>query len=338
MPAVNTKNTSTQTLFTAGQKGYHSYRIPALAVTTSSVLAFCEARKFTGRDHDEIDILLRRSTDGGLTWAERQLVIASGGRTCGNPCPIVDRDTGQIHLLFSKDNQQIFSTRSGDDGLTWAEPTEITEQAKAPAWSFVGTGPGHGIQLSSGRLLAPCWSDESPGPLTWAPNPNWGKIQSSYALYSDDHGQSWRYTANITTDATDECMAVELADGTLYMDMRSRQEKKCRARSLSQDGGQTWSQAEYDTRLPEPSCQGSILRANNTIYLTHPSNPDDRTHLALYHSQDNCQTFSSPTIFYEGPAAYSDLTATDTHLLCFFEADRSGRLVLEHIDPNHLTP
>ena len=326
-------------LFTAGQEGYHSYRIPALAVAASGiVLAFCEARKYTGRDHDEIDILLRRSKDGGQTWSERAIVIESGGQTCGNPCPIVDRDTGQIHLLFSKNNQQIFIGHSADEGRTWTEPKEITAQAKDPTWSFVGTGPGHGIQLASGRLLAPCWSDESPGPLTWAPNPNWGKVQSSYALYSDDHGQTWQHSRNITQDATDECMAVELSDGSLYMDMRSRQNKKCRARSISQDGGQSWSSAEYDTRFPEPSCQGSILRTDKAIYLAHPSNPDDRTHLALYHSLDDCQTFSSATILYEGPAAYSDLAATDTGLLCLFEADRSGRLVLEHIDPDHLAP
>ena len=327
-------------LFTSGRNGYHTYRIPALVTTPAgAVLAFCEGRKHTGRDDDEIDLLCRRSQDGGHTWTDLQIVVPSGGRTCGNPCPITDRDTGRIWLLFCKDNQQIFTTHSDDEGDTWAEPTEITAQAKDPAWSYVGTGPCHGIQLASGRLLAPCWSDESPGPATWAPDPpNWGKIQSSYALMSDDHGQTWHHSQNITRDASDECAAAELPDGSLYMDMRSRQGKRCRARARSQDGGQTWTPAEYVPELPEPSCQGSILRIDNTLYLIHPSNPDDRTHLALYHSRDGAQTFSAPTIVYHGPAAYSDLVNTDTHLLCLFEADRSQRLILERIDPHHLDP
>ncbi|MCH2660530.1 glycoside hydrolase, partial [bacterium] len=248
-------------LFTSGRNGYHTYRIPALVTTPAgAVLAFCEGRKHTGRDDDEIDLLCRRSQDGGRTWTDLQIAVPSGGRTCGNPCPITDRDTGRIWLLFCKDNQQIFTTHSDDEGDTWAEPTEITAQAKDPAWSYVGTGPCHGIQLASGRLLAPCWSDESPGPATWAPDPpNWGKIQSSYALMSDDHGQTWHHSQNITRDASDECAAAELPDGSLYMDMRSRQGKRCRARARSQDGGQTWTPAEYVPELPEPSCQGNIM-------------------------------------------------------------------------------
>ena len=90
-----------QDLFISGQEGYHTYRIPALAVAPDgAVLAFCEARRHTGRDDDQIDILLRRSTDGGRTWEPRQRIIADGERTCGNPCPVVDHDRGAVLLPF----------------------------------------------------------------------------------------------------------------------------------------------------------------------------------------------------------------------------------------------
>ena len=107
-------------LFVAGKGGFRTYRIPALVVSgRGTVLAFCEARRHTGEDYDEIDILVRRSTDGGRTWGARLMVVTDGDRTCGNPCPVVDNRTGAIVLPFCKDNQQVFITRSDDDGLSW---------------------------------------------------------------------------------------------------------------------------------------------------------------------------------------------------------------------------
>jgi sialidase-1 len=106
-------------LFTSGREGYHTYRIPALAVSThGTVLAFCEARRNSGRDDDEIDITLRRSLDSGQTWEPRRIAVSDGSRTCGNPCPVVDGHTGTILLPFCKDNQQVFLTWSEDEGQT----------------------------------------------------------------------------------------------------------------------------------------------------------------------------------------------------------------------------
>ena len=88
---------------------------------------------------------------------------------------------------------------------------------------------------------------------------------------------------------------VERVDGSLYMNMRSRQEKKQRAYSLSKDGGQTWSAVKFDARLPEPSCQGSIIRFTrepqsdrNRILLACPANPAARDHLTIRITYDEC--------------------------------------------------
>ena len=60
-------------LFTAHEGGYDVYRIPSMVVThKGTILAFCEARELpkdrTGADWAKIDILMRRSTDGGESW------------------------------------------------------------------------------------------------------------------------------------------------------------------------------------------------------------------------------------------------------------------------------
>ena len=326
-------------LFVSGTGGYVRYRIPALVVTVQgTVLAFCEARRRTGQDDDEIDIFVRRSMDGGRTWEDRRMVVSDGDRTCGNPCPVVDCRTGAVILTFCKDNQQVFVTRSDDDGLTWSEPEEITESVNEPTWSYLGTGPGHGIQLGSGRLLIPCWSDGSPGPATWRdPPPVWNQVQSSYAFFSDDGGRTWQRGEEMTRDASDECEAVELRDGTVYMNMRSRQGIKRRAYAHSTDGGQTWTEVEYDPNLPEPSCQGSVVRLDEgRVLLSHPANTEIRTHLTVRMSYDECRTWPVAKVLHEGLASYSDLAIADGHILCFHEADQSGRMILVRFAPDWL--
>lgn len=314
----------------AGEGGYHSYRIPALVVTTpGTVLAFCEGRRLTGHDDDQIDLLLRRSADGGVTWEPAEVAVAGGGRSCGNPCPVVEEHTGIVWLPFCKDNQEVWLTHSHDDGLTWGEPAEITAWAMDPAWSYVGTGPGHGIQLASGRLLIPCWCDESPPPPNGGPR-TWGQVQSSYALLSDDGGATWWAGDMLTRDASDECEAVEVAAGRVYLTLRSRQGAKARGYAWSPDEGETWSAVAYDEALPEPSCQGSVVRYDEgRVLMAHPSDRERRVRLAVRMSRDEGASWAVERVLEEGYGGYSDLAVTaEGEVLCLYEGDECKRLVL----------
>ena len=56
-------------VFQAGMDDVALYRIPGMVVTAKgTVLAYCEARMDSKSDWGEIEIHLRRSTDGGKTW------------------------------------------------------------------------------------------------------------------------------------------------------------------------------------------------------------------------------------------------------------------------------
>ncbi|HWI58328.1 MAG TPA: sialidase family protein, partial [Bacillota bacterium] len=89
-------------LFVAGTGGYHTYRIPALVTSApGTVLAFCEGRKSSASDTGKIDLLLKRSTDGGRTWEPQQIVWSDGDNVCGNPTPVLDESTGVIWLLMT---------------------------------------------------------------------------------------------------------------------------------------------------------------------------------------------------------------------------------------------
>ena len=71
----------------------------------------------------------------------------------GNPAPVLDATTGKIILAYCRDNKQVFTIESSDEGANWGNVSNITEAVTEPDWHFVGTGPPGGIQLQSGRLI-----------------------------------------------------------------------------------------------------------------------------------------------------------------------------------------
>ncbi|MBM4029555.1 MAG: exo-alpha-sialidase, partial [Planctomycetes bacterium] len=154
-------------VYVSGTAGYHTYRIPSLIVTKKgTILAFCEGRKNSRSDTGDIDLLMKRSADGGKTWSDAMLVWNDKGNTCGNPCPVVDQGTGVIWLLMTwnrgddneaaikagtgKDTRRVFVSSSADDGATWTRPVDITASVKHKDWRWYATGPGVGIQLQRG--------------------------------------------------------------------------------------------------------------------------------------------------------------------------------------------
>ncbi len=317
-----------QDLFESNTAGYHCFRIPSLLTTPDGIiLAFCEARRDSCRDHADVDLVMRRSLDGGRTWSKLTVLFNDDEHTIGNPCPVVDQRTGTIWLPFCRDNRSILMTSSSDAGLTWSEPVDITSVAKRDDWHWVGTGPGHGIQLQSGRLLIPCWADETP---------QLGQRQTSYVFYSDDSGRTWSIGGALTSNQSDECEVVELHDGTVYMNARSRQNQKKRAIAISRDEGRSWSPVSFDPLLPEPSCQGAVMRVMHrtpsqagSLVLVFPRNPNARQNLTVHLSHDEGLTWAQRRSIYTGPAAYSDLTVNaDQQVLCLFEKDNYSSLSL----------
>jgi sialidase-1 len=327
-PAADAPRAPIQTdVFVSGAGGYHTYRIPAIVLTAKgTLLAFCEGRKTSSSDAGDIDLVLRRGTDGGKTWGPVQLVHEEGGTakiTIGNPCPVVDRSSGTVWLPFCRNNDRVFVTNSTDDGQTWAPPVELTKNVKRPGWDWYATGPGHGIQLQSGRLLIPCdHRVRGAG--------DWSKAGHSHVFYSDDHGQTWKL-GGIAESGTNECEAVELADGSILLSMRQYLGPRQRAFSTSRDGGLSWSKPVLNPQVYCPVCQSSILRCSlpttsaAVVLYSGPGGPG-RTNMTLRLSSDGQgKGWPVAKVINAGPAAYSDLvTLPDGSIGCLYERGEKG--------------
>ena len=307
-------------VFLGGTEGYHTYRIPAIVLSSkNTLLAFCEGRKMGSGDAGDIDLVLRRSTDGGKTWQPMQVVYEEDGDakiTIGNPCPVIERTTGTIWLPFCRNNDRVFITKSTDDGLSWDKPVEITKDVKIPEWRWYATGPGHGIQLQSGRLVVPCDCNDIRD-----------KKQHSLVFYSDDRGQTWK-PGSVTEAAMDECEVVELVDKSLLLCMRNYRGKNRRAFATSSDAGLTWSKPTHHEQVFCPTCQASIQRysplaagGKNRILYSGPGGPG-RKSMTIRLSYDEGKTWPVAKVLYEGSAAYSDLVVLpDGSIGCLYERD-----------------
>jgi sialidase-1 len=318
-------------VFVAGQDGYHTYRIPSVIVTPKgTLLAFCEGRKRGTSDTGNIDLLLKRSFDQGRTWQPVQIIWDDSTNTCGNSCPVVDQTTGTIWLPMthnlgqdreaqivdgtSKGTRSVWITKSTDDGARWTRPVEITQAVKATNWTWYATGPGVGIQLKSGRLVIPC---DNKVAVTTA--------RQSHVIYSDDHGATWKL-GGVVGPNCNESQVVELADGSLLLNMRSYQANNRRLISFSRDGGLTWSSPVEDAALIEPVCQASILRFNFAdatkaplLLFTNPASTK-REKMTVRLSYDQGRTWPVAKQLYGGLAAYSGLTVlSDRSIGCLYE-------------------
>ena len=324
-------------VFTAGEDGYHTYRIPAIVVTSDgTVLAFCEGRKHNQADSGKVALLLKRSR-GGKTWSPQQVVWSDGDNTCGNPAPVVDETSGTVWLLMTwnrgedsekqiaygmgKDTRRVFVTSSANNGRDWSVPREITSAVKKPEWHWYATGPVNGIQLLNGphrgRLLVPANHSELLNRTQ--------SVSFAHVIYSDDHGGTWRL-GGVEEKDTNESTLVELADGTLMQNMRSYQGKHRRAVATSRDAGETWSPVRLDQTLIEPVCQGALLRCSwptasqrSRILFSNPASLK-RENLTIRLSYDECGTWPVSKVIHAGPSAYSCLAILpDKSLACLFE-------------------
>jgi sialidase-1 len=291
-------------LFVPGRDGIHTYRIPSMVSTRNgTVLVFCEGRRDQFDDGTPTHVVLKRSLGNydsrKMTWQPMQILIASkDGEAYMNPVPIVDERDGTIFLLVNpypppyKDVPvHIWLMHSSDEGVTWSPPMDITEGT-----GLKELGPGIGIQMRNGRLVAPVYDG---------------------VIFSDDHGKTWKSGGKISEHYS-ESQVVELSDGSLMLNVR--QGTGHRAVFISKDGGGTWGRSRDDSALIDPTdyvgCQASLIRYSrkgagssmNRLLFSNPADPTHRLNMTVRISYDEGKTWPVAKMIEKGPGGYSSMT------------------------------
>ncbi|XP_021564145.1 sialidase-4 [Carlito syrichta] len=261
-----------------------TYRVPALLSVPPgpTLLAFVEQRISPDDSHAHRLVLRRGTLTGGsVRWGALRVLgtAALEEHRSMNPCPVHDAGTGTIFLFFiavlghtpeavqiatGRNAARLCCVTSFDVGLTWSSVRDLTEDAiggTVQDWATFAVGPGHGVQLPSGRLLVPAYAYRVDRRECF------GKIcltsPHSFAFYSDDHGRSWHSGGLVPNLRSGECQ-LALVDGGqagAFLYCNARSPLGSRVQALSADQGTSFLPGELVPTLPETArgCQGSIV-------------------------------------------------------------------------------
>ncbi len=323
------QNPERVSLFEMEEAGSKYYRIPALVKAADGALVAIADKRgdALGDLPNIITIVSKRSTDGGKTWSDMS-IVAQGDTVAkcgyGDAVVIADEKRGNLVAVYSGNNGlwhsseenliRTYTSISTDNGKTWGEITDITDQVYNGVYGEgtrygLFTGSGSGVQLKSGKyagrimLVVAARNDAT-----------WGGTMSNYAIYSDDGGITWHASKNPGCTDGDESKVVELSNGDVLMSIRNRH-KGDRLFSISTDGGETWSNPEYNATLPAPACNGDIVTythgGKNLLLHSLPASRTTRENVTVYVSEDNGETWSAKRCIYKGYSAYSSLQVLD---------------------------
>ena len=344
----------------AGQDGSDTYRIPGIVTTREGTLiAVYDVRHNNSKDlQEDIDIGMSRSTDGGQNWEPMKVIMDMGNygglpeqlNGIGDPSILYDHITNTVWVAAMwmsgsstdkmlwwasqpgttpQETGQFILVNSSDDGITWSQPVNITDQIKDPGWQLLLQGPGRGITLSDGTLVFPAQFKADIGVKAL----DGGQYTChSTIVFSKDGGNTWHIGTGAKSNTT-EAQVVQLKDGSLMLNMRddrNRTDKgptNGRAVAVTTDLGRSWTvHPSSNSALPEPNCMASLIAAEMNVNGVMKkvllfSNPDDkhsRTHITVKASFDEGLTWPldkqleiySPECF-----GYSCMTMIDQNTL-----------------------
>ncbi len=351
-----------------GDDAFHTYRIPGLATTNKGTLiGVYDARRNNGGDlPGNIDVGMSRSTDGGQSWEPMKIIMDMGADPkwnfdgIGDPTVLVDRKTGTIWVsatwshgnrswvgsgqgLQPEETGQWMLVKSEDDGVTWSNPINITQQIKKPEWCFLLQGPGKGITMADGTLVFPAQYQDPPNTKDRKKH----RLPHSTIVYSRDHGETWQTGTGAYADTT-ESQVVELEDGTLMLNCRYNRESR-RVVMITDDLGKTWNEhVTHRKSLIEPrACMASLINVGRELKLlkgidkhqdlllfSNPNSLNGRNHITIKASLDGGLTWPKENqilLDEQNSAGYSCMSMIDENTVGILYEGSQAHLTFQRV-------
>lgn len=352
------------------------FRIPALVTSNAGTLIAAYDVRYDGSADltADIDVGVKRSTDGGKTWSDLVLAMdmdtygydvtdaegwkeAQRNNGIGDPCLLVDENTGRIFCFavwghghrhdpdirclawadkgFDIDKTpQLMMVYSDDDGITWSDPVNLTQQIKNYDWRMTFQGPGRGITMKNGTLVIPIQHQE-------------GETKNMHSLYplnsgiaySTDHGETW-HAHNFAYPITSESAVAEIEPGVLLLTMRDETDSHTRRNYVTTDMGRTWTKHASDGLLIDSTCEASLLHVDaadnvlgkDLLLFSNPKNAAGRSNYHIQASEDGGVTWThSLQIDAGGALGYTCLTMVDSATVGILYESSRGHILFQAI-------
>lgn len=325
--------------------GSHYWRIPAMVVLhhqqgenaskNGRVVTMADNRfNHNGDLPNHIDVYERHSDDNGATWSTHKMVVGTeadhalvgGGHGFGD-VSLVECASGKIVAIMVGGPGYFASTPSNpivptiitstDGGDTWSAPRTLTDELYKTTYkegavqgSFAGSGRGLMLQRQKDEQLN--------GRIMFAMSHRFANNNvQEYIIYSDDEGDTWKFSTQSAYSGGDESKLVELADGTVMISVRQNGQ---RGYNKSTDGGVTWGTQAKWADIDGNACNGDILYVNKHVMLHSYPNNGKRKNVTIKASFDGGKSWSNPYVVCAPSSCYSTMDVTkDGDIAIFYE-------------------
>ncbi len=254
-------------------------------------------------------IIMRRSSDNGITWSNPQVIVDLPGNDRDPSLFQTSKGTILCNFMtfYSRDQDPAFVVRvirSTDNGKTWSKPIDIESPFKK-----VTASSSPIIELKNGDLLLPVYGRET---KNGHPSDKKGERDRAAFLRSTDDGQTWKDPIILESNNTEhhqEPSLLGVNDDTLLCMVRPKG-----GWSWSKDLGKSWSPVQYLNINVDCPYLFSVDDKTLLCGLRHRSAP---LPISMLVSRDMGKTWSDPIPMANGAGAYPSIQQLTDNLYAF---------------------